>query len=153
MRRAFSIEEMPYPADMTARNPARNIMPADVVAAPRHILKAMAPAISRKMKPRNSCQSECNGLTAAGTTCFTKVPELRTAGIHSFPASRAIFAATLPAARLVARIWSLSTALMLPQTGDERLHRICSCTDRGSTVQSRKSNCKYCGTFGHETAS
>ena len=54
MRLALRMEEMPYPADTIAKNPARNIMPGEVVAAPRHILNATAPAMRRKMKPRNS---------------------------------------------------------------------------------------------------
>ena len=107
MRRAFKMEEMPYPAVTSTRKPASTIITGEVVEACLHILKAPAPAIKRKMKPRNSCQSECNGLTAAGTTCLTKEPELRTAGIHCLPASRAI----LPATRPAARIWLSSTVL------------------------------------------
>jgi hypothetical protein len=111
MRLAFTMDEMPYPAVTSTRKPASTIIMGDVVAAWRHILNAPAPAIKRKINPRNSCQSECNGLTAAGTTCLTNVPELRTAGAHCLPASRAIFPATRPAAR----IWSLSTVLFYPE--------------------------------------
>jgi hypothetical protein len=99
IRLAFKMDEMPYPAVTTTRKPASTIMTGDVVDADLHILKAPRPAITRKINPSISCQSEWSGFIAAGTTCFTNVPEFRIAGNHCFPALRAIFPATRPAAR------------------------------------------------------
>ena len=156
MRLAFKTEEIPYPAVTTTKTPMIRNSTIDKVARPCHILNPTITENARKIKPSTSCQSVCNGFTAAGTTCLTNLLELRTAGTQSFPALRAIFPATRPAARS----WSLSTVSYYQGAarGAAGYHRG---IPAGKVVvplalrlyNQENQGCKYRGTFGPEFAS
>jgi hypothetical protein len=139
------MDEIPYPTITTMNTVMMRILPGGMLAASFHIRKPARPANRRNRKPNSSCQRECKGFTAVGTTVLTNVPEFRTTGIQSLLACFASLPAARPAILPAARIWSLSTTSWYQKEWLYLLPSTC-------TIK-KTSGCKFRETFGPGFAS